>query len=299
MKNFKNIYEAINNVAPKKISVAAGADSEVLSALLGAYNAGIAEAVLVGDTEEIQKAAQGIDISHFEIVHEPDPLKVPATAVKLVSQGDADIVMKGLLQSSDFLRAVLNREYGLRKEDSILSAISVFEIPKLGRFLFITDPGLNIAPNLEEKQSLINNAVDAAIKMGVKMPKVGVLSAVETVNPKMPSTLEAAELASRNKNGEIKNCIVAGPVSLDIAVSPEAAKHKGYDNPVGGNADILVVPTIETGNILYKSLTCLGGYGCGGLIAGTSAPVVFTSRADSAQVKLNTIALAVYMSLQS
>ena len=291
------VYQLIKEETSKKVAVAQAADAHVLHAIEGAHSEGYADAILIGSAEKIKKIAaeEGIDLTPYEIVDVEDEQQAAATAVKMVHEKKADVVMKGLMGSSTFLREVLNREYGLRKKDSIISAIAVIELEKVKKLNFITDLAITPLPDLDTKIKILNNAVETAHKFGIEIPKVAALSAAETLNKKMASSCDCAELETMNKLGKITGCEVAGPISFDLAMSEEAAVEKGYENPVAGKADILLVPSIEVGNVLYKALMLFAEMKTGGIIAGTSAPVVFCSRADSAETKKNTLALAVYM----
>ena len=280
------------NKAASRIAVAVAQDAEVLLAVDGARKLGIATAVLVGDEGEIRAIAAKleIDLSAYEILHVADKVEACRTAVKLVRDGEADVVMKGLVDTSVILKAVLDKEIGLR-EAPVLSHVAVFEVPGFDRLLYVTDAAMNIAPDVEAKKHIIGNAVKVAHALGNERPIVTALCAVEKVNPKMQATLDAAELAEAN----IPGCRVMGPLALDNAVSVEAAKHKGITDPDAGKSDILLVPAIETGNALYKSLVFLAKARNAGMIVGAKAPIVLTSRADSDDAKLNSIALALYV----
>jgi phosphate butyryltransferase len=298
MKQLKDVFGTLRNMTPSTLVVAGAADTVVLEAVSAARREGfVGGGILVGSKEDISReaAGKGIDISGFEIFHEPEPGKIPRTATGLISGGKADIMMKGLVQTPDLLRAVLDPAAGFRKEGSIISSIAVVEVPQWDRFLFITDVGFIPAPDLKTKAALIRNAVTVARKLGVEIPKVGVLCAAETVNPKIPSMVDARELEEMNRRGEIADCLVAGPISLDLAISPESAAHKGYSHPVAGKADILIMPSLETGNALVKSLGYFAKFEIAGVTAGTGIPMVFTSRADSTQTKLYTIAMTAYL----
>lgn len=281
----------------KTIAVAAAQDPEVISAIKGAYDLGIATAILVGDADGIRQAAQTVDfdLSQVEIVDEPNQIQAARKAVELVRNGKAQMVMKGLLNTADILRAVLDKEIGLRT-GRVLSHVALMEPQGYGRLLLMTDGGMNIAPDLKQKAQMVENAVGVAQKLGISCPKVAVITAFEQVNPDMPATVEAALLAKMADRGQIKNCIVDGPIALDGAVSPEAAAHKGMQSPVAGQADILLVPVIEVGNVIYKTLTYLGQGRVAGIIAGAAAPIILTSRSDSPEAKLHSIATAVLMS---
>jgi len=296
IKTFDEIVKYARESGPKTIAVAVAQDEEVLNAVKDAKDLGLADAILVGDKEEIVKAAEscGIDVGTFEIIDEKDKTEACKKAVSLISEGKADIVMKGLVDTSIILKAVLAEEAGLRT-GNILSHVAVFEVKDYDRLFIVTDAAMNIAPDLQQKKQIIENAVKVAHAMGNENPKVAVLAAVEKVNPKMQATLDAEALVEMNKKGELKGCMVGGPFALDNAVSVEAAKHKGIDHPVAGHADILMVPQIEAGNMLYKSMVFFAKAQNAGIVVGAKVPIVLTSRADSHIAKLNSIALGVLL----
>jgi len=293
VKSFEEVLKKVKEQEMKKVAVAVAQDEPVLEAIRDAKTQGIADAILVGDEEEIKSIALkiGMKIEDFEIVNEPNVQKATLKAVELVSTGHADMVMKGLVDTATFLRAVLNKEVGLRT-GKVMSHVAVFEIPGFDRLLFLTDVAFNMYPELKEKVDIINNAVRVARAVGVELPKVAPVCAVEVVNPNMQATIDASLLSKMNDRGQIKNCIIDGPLSLDLAISEEACKHKGVSGPVAGKADILLLPNIEAGNIMYKTLTYSTNSKNGCILVGTSAPVVLTSRADPYETKLYSIALA-------
>ena len=268
-------------------------DDAVLEAVKIAKERGIADSILVGDKEKIEAVAaeMNMDLTGFEIIDEPDVAQAALTAVKLVHDKKADILLKGLLDTKLFLKSVLKKECGLRK-GKMMSHVCVFEIEGIDRLLFFTDVAFNTYPSLEDKVTIINNAVEIAQACGIETPKVAPICAVEVVNPKMPPTVDAAALTEMNEKGEIKDCVVYGPLSMDLAIDPEAAKHKGVSNPVAGHADILLFPNIDAGNITYKILVRTAKVKNGNLLIGTSAPVILTSRSDDFETKINSIALA-------
>lgn len=292
-KSFNDLFSRLKEIKTKKVAVAVAQDEPVLEAVKEAHDKGIANAILVGDKEKIQEIAKKIDmnLSSFEIMDVKDPKKATLEAVKLVSSGHADMLMKGLIDTATFLRSVLNKEVGLRT-GKVMSHVSVFEIEGWDRLFFITDVAFNTYPELKDKVTIINNAVSVAHACGIETPKVGVVCPVEVVNPNMPSTVDAALLAKMSDRGQFKGCVVDGPFALDNAVSLEAAKHKGVKGEVAGQADILMMPNIETGNVMYKTLTYFAPAKNGCLLVGTSAPAILTSRADSFETKVNSIALA-------
>ncbi len=289
--------EALREVQPgaqrSMLSVAVAQDAEVLLAVDGAYELGIAGAILVGNEAEIREIAgkHNIDVNKYTIVHEEDKVEACRKAVKLVRDKQADVVMKGLVDTSIILKAVLDKEIGLR-ESPVLSHVALFEVPGYDRLFYLTDAAMNIAPDLEAKKHILNNAVKVAHALGNENPIACALCAVEKVNPKMQATLDAAALVEANQAGEISGCTVIGPLALDNAISPEAAKHKGITDPNAGKADILLVPAIEVGNVFYKSMVFMARAKNAGMIVGAKAPIVLTSRADSDETKLNSIALA-------
>ncbi|MEA4961567.1 phosphate butyryltransferase [Lutispora sp.] len=297
IKAFDEIVKSAKKKGPKTLAVAVAQDAEVLTAVNTAKDLGIAEAILVGDKEEILKAAGncGVELAKFEIIDEKDKTEACRKAVSLIAEGKAHIVMKGLVDTAIILKAVLAEEAGLRT-GNVLSHVAVFEVNGFDRLFIVTDAAMNIAPNLEQKKQIIENAVKVAHAMGNEEPKVAVLAAVEKVNPKMQATLDADALTEMNRKGEIRGCQIAGPFALDNAVSIEAAKHKGIDHPVAGHADILMVPQIEAGNMLYKSMVFFARAQNAGIIVGAKVPIVLTSRADSDIAKLNSIAIGVLMS---
>ena len=276
-----------------KLSVAVAQDAEVLLAVDAAYKMGIASAVLVGDEGKIRDIAakRNICLDSYELVHEADKTEACRKAVKLVRDGEADVVMKGIVDTSVILKAVLDKEIGLR-QSPVLSHVAVFEVPGYDRLFYLTDAAMNIAPDAETKKHILRNAVQVAHALGNENPIAACLCAVEKVNPKMQATLDAAALVEANRTGEITGCTVVGPLALDNAISVEAAHHKGITDPHAGHADILLVPAIEVGNVFYKSMVFMARAKNAGVIVGAKAPVVLTSRADSDETKLNSIALA-------
>lgn len=293
ISSFEQIIKELKILKPKKIAVAVAQDKDVLLAVDNAYQQGIVNAILIGDKVEIEKIAQenNVDITKYEVVDEPDKMKACRKAVELINLGVADLPMKGFVDTSLILKAALDKSSGLYKGRHI-SHVGVLSIPGFNRMFIMTDAAMNIAPSLHEKADMINNAVEVAHTLGNKRPKVAVLCAVEKTDPKMPATIDADELTKMNECGEIKDCIVKGPLALDNAVSLEAARHKGIYHPVAGLADILVTPDIEAGNILNKSMEYFGKAKKAGVIMGASVPIILTSRGSSDEAKLNSIALA-------
>ena len=294
MRNISDIINFAKERGPKTVSVACCQDKEVLVAIENARKENIVNAILVGDIEKTKQIADeiGVDLNNYELIDIKDLSEASLKAVELVSSGKAHMVMKGLVDTSIILKAVLNKEVGLRT-GNVLSHVAVFDIEGYDRLFFLTDAAMNLAPDINGKKQIIENACELVRSLDIEEPKVALICAKEKVNPKMKDTIEAKELEDMYLRGEIKGCIVGGPFALDNAVSEEAAKHKGINHPVAGKADILVVPDIEAGNVLYKSITYFAKCENAGLIVGAKAPIILTSRADSDKTKLNSIALGV------
>jgi len=278
------------------VAVAAAEDAEVIDAVMNALERHLADFILIGDKVKISsliemKKGEQINSKHIQIVHADSPARAVELAVKLVSKKEASVLMKGNVASKLFLKAVLNKEYGLRT-GNVLSHAAFFEVSGWEQFIIITDAAMNIAPDLEQKAQIIKNTVAVAKCVGINNPKVAPIAAVEVVNPAMQATVDAAALTMMNKRGQLSDCIVDGPLGLDNAISALAAEHKGIISEVAGKADILLVPTIEVGNVLYKSLIYFAKAKVGSVIAGAKAPIVLTSRSDSAESKLYSLALA-------
>ena len=293
-KNFSDLLSRVSACKKKTLSVAVAQDKAVLEAVKAAKERGIADAILVGDEAKINEIAAelGMDMGEYTVINEEDTVAASLKAVQLVHDGKADMYMKGLLDTKTFLKSVLDKEVGLRTGKP-LSHVCVFEIPGIDRLLFLTDVAFMPYPTLEDKVNIINYTVEIANACGVDMPKVAPLAAVEVVNPKMPVTVDAAELTKMNEEGKITGCIVDGPLSLDIALYKEAAEEKGaLDRKVAGDADILLFPDIHAGNLVYKAIVHMVDVKNGNILTGTKAPVILTSRSDTCEVKVNSIALA-------
>lgn len=292
IESFIDLIEVAKRRGEKGIAVAAAEDKQVLEAIKAAIGFGIIHPILIGDRSKITEISQRIklDLSNIEIIDEKDKILAARKATELVSSGQADILMKGLVDTSIIMKQVLDKEIGLRTE-KVISHAAVFDVKTYHKVFIVTDAAMNIGPNIDQKKEIIENSVALAHSLGIKTPKVAIIAAKEKVSPKMEATIHAKELEEMNKGGQIKGCIVEGPLSLDIAISKGAAEHKGVDSIVAGDADILLVPNIEAGNVLYKSLTFLAGSKSAGIILGARAPIVLTSRADSEEAKLYSIVL--------
>lgn len=292
-KTFAELISKLDSTKMKKVAVAVAQDSAVIEAVRAAKDRKIADAILVGDEAKIKAVAKdiNIDISDFQIINKEDVTEAALTAVKLVHDGEADMYMKGLIDTKGFLKSVLDKEVGLRTGKP-LSHVCVFDVKGIDHLLFLTDVAFVPYPTLEDKAAIIKNTLQITKACGIECPKVAPLAAVEVVNPKMPVTVEAAELTRMNKEGEITGCIVDGPLSLDLAIDPEAAKHKGAtDRAIQGDADILLFPDIHAGNLVYKAMVHTADMVNGNILTGTKAPVILTSRSDSMEVKVNSLAL--------
>ena len=294
-QGFDDIVAKVKECGKKTVAVSVAQDSAVLEAVHEAKVQGIADAILVGDEEKIREIAASIhmDLAGFEIINEPDVIQASLTAVKLAHDGKADMYMKGLIDTKNFLKSVLDKEVGLRT-GGVLSHVAVFEVPGIDHLLFLTDVAFMTYPTLEDKEHIINNTVPVCKACGVEMPKVAPLAAVEVVNPKMPVTVEAAELTKMCEEGKITGCIIDGPLSLDLAIDAEAAKHKGAtERKIQGDADVLLFPDIHAGNQVYKAMVhMIPGVKNGCILTGTKVPVILTSRSDTFETKVNSIALA-------
>jgi phosphate butyryltransferase len=293
MQKLDFLLEESRKGRPMTLALACPYGDDALAAVARAGREGVVKTVLVGDGSRIRALAEhdGCDLSGVDIVDEKNEEKAVELSVRMVSSGEADLLMKGLVKTSTLLKAVLDKEWGLRT-GSLLSHLFLFEIPAMNRRVIgISDGGMNTYPDLNAKAKIIENAVACYHKIGVPQPRIAALAAVEAVNPDMQATLDAAALAKMNERGQIRGCIVDGPLALDNAVSEESAKIKGISSPVAGNADMLLVPDIESGNFVGKVLLYMTGGKGAGVILGARKPIVLTSRFDSMETKLLSIAL--------
>ena len=296
LTGFDQIFEELRGRGSRKRMVAAwGVDGHTVAAAGKAVEAGIVDVTLVGDEAMIAKACneEGIDIASFTIVQNPDEMSSVAQAVQMVREGQGDFLMKGLCSTDKFLRAILNKETGLLPPKGTLSHCTVLEIPQYHKLLFVGDVAVIPAPDFKQKQVILDYIVRTAKAVGVDKPKVAVIAATEQVLPSQPATIEAAMLAKMADRGQIKGCIVDGPLALDVAIDKESVEIKGLVSPVAGDADSLLFPNIESGNVFYKSNSKLvPGVRQAGILVGAKVPCVLSSRADSIDTKLNSIAIA-------
>jgi phosphate butyryltransferase len=296
LKSLESVLDIARSKPAAIMAVAAAADEHALDAVKEASKARIVTPILTGDRKAIEEIAAKIEfkLDGIEIIDEKDPIKACSTAVALIKTGRAQILMKGLVGTADLLRAVLHKDNGISR-GTVMSHAAILESPYYHKVLCITDCGMNIIPDLKEKADIINNVVDIYKKLKLEKPKVAVLAALELINEKMEATTHAAMLVMMNKRGQIKDCIIDGPLAFDNIISKEACTHKGIETDIGGDADIVLLPNIETGNTLYKALVYLGGATVASVALGASVPIVLTSRSDSDRSKLMSIALAAAM----
>jgi phosphate butyryltransferase len=294
MKSLNDILSLAKSIGPKRIVVAQAEDEEVLIALRRAKKENIIEGILVGTKEKIISLCQKnkINLKDFEIINQPNSMGASLLCCELINQGRADVMVKGLVSTGTFMKAILDKEKGLEK-GKLLSHVAVFEIPSYPKLLLLTDAAINIAPDFMQKSEIIQNAIEVAHSLGIENPLVACVAAMEKPNTNMPATVDAAILSLMSKRGQISGGIVDGPFGLDNAISEESARIKGVKSPVAGKADIILAPNIECGNVIYKTLVEFAQAKCAAIVVGTKAPVVLTSRADSDETKLISIALGV------
>ena len=296
MKNFKEIFSELQSRGRKKRMVAAwGVDTHTIAAAAKAVEAGLADVTLVGDEAMIAAACgvERVDMALFTVVHNPDELSSVAQAVQMIRDGQGDFLMKGLCSTDKFLRAVLNKETGLLPPKGTLTHCTVLETPAYHKLLFVGDVAVSPAPDFKQKQIIMGELVKVAKSAGISLPKVAIIAATEQVLPSQPATMEAAMLAKMVDRGQIKGCIADGPLALDVAIDQESVDIKGLVSPVAGDADCLLFPNIESGNVFYKANSKLvAGVRQAGILVGAKVPCVLSSRADSIDTKLNSIAMA-------
>lgn len=296
MRSFSDIFTALQSRDTKKRMIAAwSVDEHTVSAASRAIDLGLVDVTLVGDEAMIAQVCskENIDISKFTVVHNPVELKAVAQAVQMVRDGEGDFLMKGLCSTDKFLRAILNKETGLLPPKGILTHCGVIENPHYHKLLFVGDVAVIPAPDLKQKQVIMECLVRTATSVGIKTPKVAIIAATEQVLSSQPATMEAALLARMADRGQIRGCVADGPLALDVAIDRESADIKGIAGPVAGDADCLLFPNIESGNVFYKANSKLvPGVRQAGILVGAKVPCVLSSRADSTDTKLNSIAVA-------
>lgn len=273
-----------------KIAIAGADDEPVLEAVKIAVDKGLIEPLLVGRAEIIKQICTRIGLRSYQLYDCSTPEQAVEQAVRLTRSGQAEVLMKGLVNTSVYMKGVLNKTYGLRT-DRLLSLLAVYELPEYHKLIYTTDSGVNVLPNLEQKKQILWNALTAIRKMGISQPKVAIMAANETVNPKIPATVEARELAEMGQRGEFGDCIIEGPLSFDIAFSKEAAQHKAFASQVSGDLDLILFPNIEAGNLVSKSWILFNQAKWAGIVLGATNPVILGSRSDTAEIKLNAIVM--------
>ena len=297
INSFKELFDNLKSRGRERIVVAGGEDIETLKALKECYECGIGEAILVGKKSEIEKAVVEVGDDKFikEIINAKDDAEKVRKSVEKVKEGGT--LLKGKIKTATLLKGVLNKEWGLRT-NRIISDVFVFEDRRTENpgMVLMSDGGVNLKPDIKTLVAIVNNAVEVAHKLGIEIPKVALLAAVETINPDMEETIKAGVISKMNQRGQITGCIIDGPLALDNAISEFAAKKKGISSPVAGKADILIVPDIAAGNILGKAFTYYANYQVGHTLIGAMAPVIIPSRADKSDVKLNCIAFSILCS---
>lgn len=288
------LVDAARRKGPVKIAVAAGHDPDVIEALKQAREMGLADGIFVGNAEKIRSMARSVwlDIADSQILHEPDDAAAARKAIALVRDGQARLLMKGKVSTATLVRAVLDRETGLRT-GRLLSQVIVFQIPGEYRLRIMTDAAINIAPSLEQKADLCRNAIEVAHAIGIEKPNVALLCALEFVNPEMPATVDAAALTMMNRRGQITGAYLEGPIALDVPLSKFAADRKGIDSPLVENTDVFIAPDIEAANILYRAILYFAKGESGGIVVGARVPLILLSRAETPETKIRSIAIAV------
>ncbi len=292
LKNFDELVERAKGLGKRRLAVANPYEVEDLKAIKRAKDEGIIEPIIIGDKEKIEEFLKKANVEpDMEIVEEKDYYKAIELSIQFAREGKADLIMKGLVKTPDLLHAVLDKEKGIRKY-KLLSHVGVLSCSRYPKFIIMSDGGMVIAPSLEEKVEILKNALIVAKALEIETPKVALLSAIEIVNPKMPSTLDAALIVKMAQRKQIKGIIADGPLAFDNAISKWAAEHKGIDSPVAGDADVFIVPNIEAGNIFFKILNYLSDGKSAGVVIGAKVPVVLPSRADTPESKFYSIVLS-------
>ncbi len=291
-RNLDELVDASIRLGPARIAVAAGHDPDVIESLQLAREMGLAEGLLVGDRKKIEPMADaaGLRLDSGYLIHQPDESVAALKAIELVREGAADLLMKGKINTSVLIRAVLNREQGLRTGRQ-LSQVIVFQVPGIDRLMIMTDAAINLAPDLTQKAEICRNAIEVAHAMGIEEPNVAILCALEFVNPAMPATVDAAGLTMMNRRGQLKGAYIEGPIALDVPMSRFAADRKGIETPLVENTDVFIAPDIEAANILYRAILYMAGGESGGIVVGARVPLILLSRAETPETKIRSIAI--------
>ena len=297
IRSLDQLVAELKGQPSRRLAVAAGHDPNTIQAAARAASEGIAEVTLVGDGGRIEELCRQFDLDRqlFTVIDEAEETAAGAQAVQMVRNGAADVLMKGMIGTDKYMRLILNKEQGLLPPGNVLSHLTVFEIPaymeRHGKLLFVSDVAIIPAPDLAAKLKILGYCITAAHSFGIAEPRAALIAATEKVNPKMSACTDAALISQMARRGQVSGAIIDGPLALDVALSPEAIQIKGLDSPVGGAADILVFPNIESGNVFYKAATLLAGARLAAAVVGTTAPCILTSRADSEESKFLSIAL--------
>ena len=297
IRNFAQLIEAAMGRGPKRIAIVGGGQRETLRAVRMARSMGLADCILIDNRDRLLSIAreQEIDLTAVEIIEEEHMVEAAYKAVAMIHAEKADLLMNGRALPVELMQAALDREKGLRI-GKLMSEVTVFEIPDFDRLLFVSDVFLVVSPTLAQKVSIVQNAIDTAIEVGVEQPKVAILAATEMVHPEMPANMDAANLSKMAERGQIRGGLVDGPLALDNAISVKAARMKGIESRVAGHADILITPDVESGNILAKALTYFAQGHMAGVITGAKCPIIMPSRSDPPEQKLMSMALGVFLS---
>ncbi len=290
--NLDELVQAATSKGPTRIAVAAGHDPDVIEALKQAQELGLAEGILIGDGKKIRSMTEeiGFELSDHQLIDEPDDAKAARKAIDLIRKSEAKLLMKGKINTAALIRAVLDREAGLRT-GRLLSQVIVFQVPGLDRLMVMTDAAINVAPTLAQKAEITRNAIEVAHAIGIPEPNVAILCALEFVNPDMPATMDAAGLTLMNRRGQLTGGYVEGPIALDVPLSQFAASRKGIESPLVENTDVFIAPDIEAANILYRSILYFAGGESGGIVVGAKVPLVLLSRAESPETKICSMAI--------
>ena len=289
-KNFIDVIDKCKSIGPFTLSVANAEDAELLKALALSESMGLTRALLTGNKAKIAPMAEKAGLKDYSIVEANGDQESAAKAVEAVREGKADLLMKGLVNTSVFMRAILNRETGLRGE-GLISLVAAYELPGHPKLIFCTDSGINVAPSGEQKIDILTNALKAIRAMGYDEPKVAAVAANEMVDPKVSATVDAKNMVDLAAEGKLPKCIIEGPIALDVALDREAAKHKGIDSRISGDVDLFMMPNIESGNVLGKSWLYFNKAKWAGLVLGARKPIILGSRSDTSEIKINSIAL--------
>ncbi len=297
IRSLDELVIRVKSLPKKKIAVAFGQDPYTIESLSLAVEEGLAEAVLIGNRTVIDTVCRekGVNSDIFEVIHNSDPVSSSIEAVAMVRNGDADVIMKGLVGTDKFLKAVMDKEKGLLPHGSVMTYVGALDIPKYNKLLFISDPAVIPFPEIKQKTAMVNYSVAMAHKLGINNPKVSLVSCTEKVNPGIPNTITDAAICKMNERGQIPGCVLDGPLDVFLSCDKKAVEVKGVPTPINGEADILVFPTLEASNAFYKGLMLFAGAELAGLIQGTTKPVIVMSRSESAKSKFYCIALSCLM----